>query len=347
MTTRKLISFDWAMKRILRSKANFGVLEGFLSELLHDNIRIQEILESESNKETANDKFNRVDMKVKNHKDELLIIEVQYDREYDYLQRILYGTSKTIAEHLSQGGTYDKVISVSILFFDLGVGEDYIYHGTTHFTGIHRQDTLRLSKAQREMYGKDEVHQLYPEYYLLRVNNFDNVARTSLDEWMYFFKNESIKQDFTARGLREAKETLQFLKLPEEERIAYERHYEELRHNASVVKSNYDAGMLDGEKKGLAAGLKEGEKKGRKEGLQEGLAQGEKKGREEGEKKGLEKGREEGRIQTLRRFIARRFGNAALTPALDERINAAPLEQLDRWLDAILDAATLEDVFTR
>ena len=80
MTTRKLISFDWAMKRILRSKANFGVLEGFLSELLHDNIRIQEILESESNKETANDKFNRVDMKVKNHKDELLIIEVQYDR---------------------------------------------------------------------------------------------------------------------------------------------------------------------------------------------------------------------------------------------------------------------------
>ena len=338
MTTRKLISFDWAMKRILRSKANFGVLEGFLSELLHDNIRIQEILESESNKETANDKFNRVDMKVKNHKDELLIIEVQYDREYDYLQRILYGTSKTIAEHLSQGGTYDKVIkviSVSILFFDLGVGEDYIYHGTTHFTGIHRQDTLRLSKAQREMYGKDEVHQLYPEYYLLRVNNFDNVARTSLDEWMYFFKNESIKQDFTARGLREAKETLQFLKLPEEERIAYERHYEELRHNASVVKSNYDAGMLDGEKKGR--------KEGREEGLQEGLAQGEKKGREEGEKKGLEKGR----IQTLRRFIARRFGDTALTPALDERINAAPLEQLDRWLDAILDAATLEDVFAR
>jgi hypothetical protein len=30
--TRKLISFDWAIKKILRSKANFGILEDFLSE---------------------------------------------------------------------------------------------------------------------------------------------------------------------------------------------------------------------------------------------------------------------------------------------------------------------------
>ena len=34
-TTRSMISFDWAMKRLLRNKANFEVLEGFLSELLH------------------------------------------------------------------------------------------------------------------------------------------------------------------------------------------------------------------------------------------------------------------------------------------------------------------------
>ena len=31
---RKLITFDLAMKRLLRSKANFEILEGFLSELL-------------------------------------------------------------------------------------------------------------------------------------------------------------------------------------------------------------------------------------------------------------------------------------------------------------------------
>ena len=60
---------------MLRSKANFVILEGFLSELLNDDIAIQEILESESNKESADDKFNRVDMKVKNQAGEIILIE--------------------------------------------------------------------------------------------------------------------------------------------------------------------------------------------------------------------------------------------------------------------------------
>ncbi|MEA3513178.1 MAG: PD-(D/E)XK nuclease family transposase, partial [Campylobacterota bacterium] len=71
---RKLISFDWAIKRILRSKANFDILEGFLSELLKEDIRILEILESESNKVSADDKSNQVDIKVKNSNDEIVII---------------------------------------------------------------------------------------------------------------------------------------------------------------------------------------------------------------------------------------------------------------------------------
>ena len=126
---RKLISFDWAMKKLLRSKANFEILEGFLSELLKDKIHILEILESESNQENSQDKFNRVDFKVKNKNDEIIIIEVQYDRQLDYLQRILYGTSKVITEHLDKSEPYSKivkVISVNIIYFDLGQGEDYI-----------------------------------------------------------------------------------------------------------------------------------------------------------------------------------------------------------------------------
>ncbi len=153
---RKLITFDWAMKRLLRSKANFEILEGFLSELLGEDITILEILESESKKESKSDKFNRVDLKVKNDKDELIIIEVQYDREYDYLQRILYGTSRLITEHQEEGdtcATMVKVISVNILYFDLGNGSDYIYHGATSFTGIHDHDTLELERRQQILYG--------------------------------------------------------------------------------------------------------------------------------------------------------------------------------------------------
>ncbi|HIT15150.1 MAG TPA: hypothetical protein IAA88_10040, partial [Candidatus Avimuribaculum pullicola] len=56
-----LIRFDWAMKRLLRDKSNFVVLEGFLSVLLGEKITIDRFLESESNQEDANDKFNRAD----------------------------------------------------------------------------------------------------------------------------------------------------------------------------------------------------------------------------------------------------------------------------------------------
>ena len=143
--TRKLISFDWAIKKILRSKANFAILEGFLSELLFDDIKITDILESEANKNAIDDKFNRIDIKVKNARDEIVLIEIQYNRELDYLQRMLYGSSKVIIEHIKESEPYAKivkVISINILYFDLGVGDDYIYKGTTSFIGLHNHSQL-------------------------------------------------------------------------------------------------------------------------------------------------------------------------------------------------------------
>jgi len=76
MNPRKLISFDWALKRLLRSKANYEVLEGFLSELLKDDIKILEILESESNRADVHDRANRVDLKVRNQNQEIILIRL-------------------------------------------------------------------------------------------------------------------------------------------------------------------------------------------------------------------------------------------------------------------------------
>ena len=102
----RYIRFDWAIKRLLRQKANFDVLEGFLTVFLGEPIRIIEILESEGNQETVDDKFNRVDIKARNSKDEIIIIEVQNTRELYYLERILYGVAKAITEHISLGDSY-------------------------------------------------------------------------------------------------------------------------------------------------------------------------------------------------------------------------------------------------
>ena len=99
----RYIRFDWAIKRLLRQKANFGVLEGFLTTFIGEPVTIVEILESEGNQSSSDDKFNRVDIKAKNSKGEMVIIEVQNTRELYYLERILYGVAKAITEHISLG----------------------------------------------------------------------------------------------------------------------------------------------------------------------------------------------------------------------------------------------------
>ncbi|MDR1556760.1 MAG: Rpn family recombination-promoting nuclease/putative transposase, partial [Tannerellaceae bacterium] len=189
---RVLISFDYALKRLLRNKANYEVLEGFLSELLMRDLSVKAIGESESNREHAKDKYNKVDILVEAASGEILLIELQFTPEIDFLHRMLYGTSKTITERMVLGAKYlevKKIYSINIVYFDLGQGRDYVYHGRTHFTGLHMKDELRLSKAQRDAFGRETAGDIYPEYYILKVNSFDDVAKDTLDEWIYFLKH--------------------------------------------------------------------------------------------------------------------------------------------------------------
>ena len=189
-----IIRFDWAAKRILRDKANFGVLEGLLTVLIGEPIRIQQLLESESNQNSIDDKFNRVDIKAENSKGEIIIVEIQLTREIYYLERILFGVSKAITEHISLGSKYNqvkKVYSINILYFDLGKGGDYLYHGTTHFVGVHTGDELQVNIKEGELIRMRTPSEIFPEYYIIRVNEFNKVASTPLEEWMEYLKRQS------------------------------------------------------------------------------------------------------------------------------------------------------------
>ena len=236
--TKKLIRFDWAVKKLLRNKANFGVLEGFLSELLFDDIRIERILESESNQETEDDKFNRVDILTQNSKNELIIIEIQNTYEIDYFQRMAYGASKALIENFNLGQEYieiKKIISINIVYFDLGQGQDYVYKGGTIFKGLHQHDTLTLSDKQQTAFLKESVSDIFPEYYIIKVNKFNNIAKDNLDEWIYFLKNSEVKDEFKAKGLQQAGEVLDIMRLNEDDQYSYNRYMEYLSYKASEI----------------------------------------------------------------------------------------------------------------
>ena len=180
----RYIRFDWAIKRLLRQKANFGVLEGFLTVFLNEPIKIVEILESEGNQQEADDKFNRVDIKAKNSKGEIIIVEIQNTSELYYLECVLYGVAKAITEHINLGNTYKevkKVYSISILYFDLGKGSDYIYVGQNNFVGLHTQDHLVISTKEKDTIVRKSPSEIFPTYILVRVNEFNKVAKTPLE----------------------------------------------------------------------------------------------------------------------------------------------------------------------
>lgn len=232
----EVVRFDWFMKFMFRDKRDFDVLEGFLSVLLKEDVTIIEILESESNQETKKDKFNRVDVMVKTSNDERIIVEIQNNEEYDYLQRILYGACKTIAQNLKKGEAYSlvkKVISVSIVYFETGQGNDYVYYGRTIFTGLHTNQTLLLTEEQKFVFQKENPTDLMPEYYLIQALSFKDLVNDSLDEWIYLFKNNKVEDGFTAKGLDKAKEKLAVAKLTKKKRLEYEQYLKSLHSEAS------------------------------------------------------------------------------------------------------------------
>jgi predicted transposase/invertase (TIGR01784 family) len=250
---RVLISFDYALKRLLRNKANYEVLEGFLSELLLKDISVKSIGESESNRENPEDKHNRVDILVEEESGEIMLIELQFTQQMDFLQRMLYGASKAITERMVRGRKYmqvRKVYSINIVYFDLGQGDDYVYHGKTHFMGLHGNDELRLSRSQRKVLKKDTPGDIYPEYYILKINNFDDLAKDTLDEWVYFFKHNIIRDEFKARGMNRARKALDRDNLTPEERKDYDYILRVRSDNLSYIATARDEGEFAGMEKG-------------------------------------------------------------------------------------------------
>ena len=243
------IRFDWAMKRLLRNKANFAVLEGLLTTLLGETILIQKLLESESNQEDEFDKYNRVDMLAENSKGELILIEVQNNNEYAYFQRMLFGASKLVTEYINREEGYDqvrKVYSVNIVYFSLGCGKDLVYHGKTEFRGIHQGDILELTPFQKQTFKVDSVSQLYPEYYILKVNDFNQVAKSPLEEWIYYLNTGDIPDTATAPGLNEARQRLKLDRMTKEELNAYYRHLD----NIVILRDNIFTERAEGRAEG-------------------------------------------------------------------------------------------------
>lgn len=253
------VRFDWAMKRLLRDKANYVVLEGLITTLLGKKITIKKLLESESNQENDNDKQNRVDLLAEDEQGALYLMEVQNETEVAYFQRMLFGASKLVTEYINRGQGYEnirKVYSINIVYFNLGQGKDYVYHGKTEFRGLHDNDILELSPFQRQKFEVDAVSDLYPEYYILKANDFNKWSKEPLEQWIYVLCTGDIPDDANAPGLSEAREKLKIARMTKSELNSYYRHLD----NVVILRDNIDTARAEGKAEGRAEGRAEGER---------------------------------------------------------------------------------------
>ncbi|MEI6436472.1 MAG: Rpn family recombination-promoting nuclease/putative transposase [Bacteroidota bacterium] len=277
MSKNKLIRFDWAMKTILRDKANFDVLEGFLAALLEDdNIKILNIIESETNQGGEEDKYNRVDLLVQDSENRKIYIEIQNTRETDYLESLLYSSSKIIVEHQKLGEDFhniSKVISISIMYFNLGFGDDYIYYGTNDFFGINTNSKL-IVKKRVELLGSLEPRykfvekNIFPEYYLITVERYKNIIQRKIDEWIYIFKNNEVAEGSKSKNIDKAEKKLAEINMSDQERKVYDKFLINTARDRDAINTAKEEGREEGIVKGIVKGKIEGKIEGKTEGVE-------------------------------------------------------------------------------
>lgn len=227
---------------------------------MKEDIRVLNLLESESNRDREADKLNRVDLLVENSKGELILMEVQVESQADFFHRMAFAAAKLLTEHLKKGQPYEqirKVIVVAVVYFNLGQGSDYLYHGATSFVGVHEKDLLGFTEEHQARFQVQEVSKIFPEYHVIRVGQFPDEVREAIDEWVYMLKNSAVKPEFHSKHIQEAAEKLHELNLSPEERRAYDSFLQDLSYQASMKRSRWLDGWAAGKSHGAAEGKAE------------------------------------------------------------------------------------------
>ena len=235
-----LIHFEWALKKVLKEKTNYTIIEGFLSELLKSDITILQIDNNEKIHEKVQRKFNCINILAQSFKDGVILIELQVDSELDYYHKLLYGVKKSFSERFKLSEHFkkiNKVYSINVFNFKFGEGSDYLYHGKTAYRGVYSNDTLVLNTNQFKNYKAPPVFKIFPEYYIIRLDAFNTLVKNELDEWIFFLKNTKIEPHFNAKGLDLVKQKMTLDQLSATERISYNSYWENRRFQKNIFET--------------------------------------------------------------------------------------------------------------
>lgn len=154
-----LISFDYAIKYLLKDKGDYSIVEGFVSALLksagYKAVKIIALLDTESNKEDPKHKRSLADLIVEDEDKHKYIIEIERNVKDSFIHKACFNTYRVIVDNLAQRADYTeikKVFHISLLYFPVGNGA--VHHGQTIIREIETGErlTVYIKNRIRERY---------------------------------------------------------------------------------------------------------------------------------------------------------------------------------------------------
>jgi predicted transposase/invertase (TIGR01784 family) len=236
----RLISFDFAIKYLLKNKSNYDIVEGFISALLKEQgyspVKIIALLDSESNKEEYSQKKSLADLIVEDENHHKYIIEIERQAVKNFVHKSCFNTSRLIVDQLDAAEDYlgiKKVFHISLLYFKIGNGP--IYHGKTVMREIETEEKLTIHIEDEKTHQTYDATEIFPEYIFISIPQFNDRLESELDEWLYVMKNEEVKAEFKSPYMKKLAERLDVLRMTRSERDEYAKYVKEVATVSNAI----------------------------------------------------------------------------------------------------------------
>ena len=260
--SKPLISFDYAIKYLLRNKSDYEIIEGFISSILatkgYKPVKIISLLESESNKEEKKDRRSLADVIVEDEDKKKYIIEIERNVKLSFIEKACFNTSRIIVDSIKESADYSSIIKVfhiSLLYFPVGKGP--IHHGKTLIHEIETNQKLNLHIINKNSQTSYDATEIFPEYFFISIPLFNDRLEKEVDDWLYILKHDEVPNKFRSKYIEKVKERLSILKMTKKQ------YYEYLNYKKKVIDDREE--LFAAEMIGKEKGIKEGMEKGKKE----------------------------------------------------------------------------------
>ena len=253
---KPLISFDYAIKYLLKDKGDYEIVEGFISALFasegYGPVKITALLDSESNKESKDLKSSIANLVVADEEGNNYIVEIDRAHTDMFLNKAVFNTSRLIVDNIGASQNYfqiKKVFHINLLYFPFKNANALLHHGKVIFHEIDKKHPLDVHLVDRRMHIYD-AHNVFPEYFIVSIPLFDDVIKEEIHEWLYLMKHSEVKKGFKSPYMEKVSKRLDILKMSPKERKVYDTYIMD-----AMKKRDY---IVSAEAKGIERGRQEG-----------------------------------------------------------------------------------------